>query len=54
MVNVTYGILTSNPDGTYTFDKMGTDIVSTLNGETTGKSHSPRVARPPPPPPPHF
>lgn len=35
MVNVTYGILIPNADGTYTFDKLGTDIVATTkSGET--------------------
>ncbi|BEI87795.1 uncharacterized protein CcaverHIS019_0105130 [Cutaneotrichosporon cavernicola] len=35
MVNLTYGILSPNPDGTFTYNELGTDIVSTLNGETT-------------------
>lgn len=35
MVNVTYGILIPNPDGTYTFDKLGPDIIATTkSGET--------------------
>ncbi|TXT07168.1 hypothetical protein VHUM_03338 [Vanrija humicola] len=35
MVNLTYGILIPNPDGSYTLDTKGTDIVSTLQGETS-------------------
>jgi Amt family ammonium transporter len=35
MVNLTYGILSPNPDGSFTYNELGTDIVSTLNGETS-------------------
>ncbi|KAL1405446.1 hypothetical protein Q8F55_009078 [Vanrija albida] len=35
MVNLTYGILIPNPDGSYSLDVKGTDIVSTLQGETS-------------------
>ncbi|WVW83852.1 hypothetical protein I302_105874 [Kwoniella bestiolae CBS 10118] len=34
MVNLTYGALMSSPDGTYTFEPLGTDILATLQGET--------------------
>jgi len=32
MVNLTYGILIPQPDGSYRLDALGTDIVSTING----------------------
>jgi hypothetical protein len=35
MVNVTYGILIPQADGSYILDSMGTDIVSTLDGVTS-------------------
>ncbi|OCF42935.1 amt family ammonium transporter [Kwoniella heveanensis CBS 569] len=35
MVNVTYGALLTSSDGSYTFEPLGTDIISTLKGETS-------------------
>ncbi|WVQ99365.1 hypothetical protein IAU59_006498 [Kwoniella sp. CBS 9459] len=35
MVNITYGALHTSSDGTYTFEPLGTDIISTLGGETS-------------------
>lgn len=51
MVNLTYGILIPNPDGTYTMDVKGTDIISTLKGETSG-ALQPIIKRTPPTDPP--
>jgi hypothetical protein len=37
MVNLTYGVLSENADGTYTLNPLGTDLIATYNGEPAGK-----------------